>query len=70
METTTAMKYPQIAAAMRAWRTDKKLSREQAAFRIGVSMATFIRWETGRSAPAYRQFVMIRRELGDAFSVQ
>lgn len=38
----------QLNERLQKWRLANKLSREQAAGRIGVSLASYVRWESGK----------------------
>lgn len=49
---------------LRDWRQKNHLTREQAALRLGVSMATYIRWETGKASPrTLASIAAIKREV-------
>ena len=44
-------KRPRLAAMMRRWRKEQKLSQSQAALKLGVPLCTLQNWEQQRSAP-------------------
>lgn len=52
------------ADQFKQWRAAQRLTREQAALRMGVSMATYIRWETGKRQPStLASLAAVKREL-------
>ena len=41
-----------IGTELRQWRVERDMAREELAYRVGVSVSTVYRWETGRVKPS------------------
>ncbi len=58
-----------LSTQLATWRASAGLSREQASVRLGVSMATYVRWETNKSKPqSLAALATVKRELASAIS--
>lgn len=53
-----------LAAALRELREERGLSREEVAFRAGISTGALARIELGQSSPAWVTVMQIARALG------
>lgn len=52
-----------VGLELKSWREREGLSKEAAAVRLGVSLATYVRWEAGKIPRSLAGIAAIKREL-------